>query len=266
MKVHAATLMALALAALPAHAHYIWIVPDKQGATAQVIFSEIPEPDHPKYPAKIAHTQLYLRQGDDKESLWAWNKEKEAYKVALPRIRPQTLAAVCNCGVIPKEKDTPYLLMYYAKAHFAAAQEGVERSFPSKPWSRLPLEIVQAEGKGLRVFQLLWQGKPLADAEVVFLPPGKDKLEKRKTGRDGVFDAGTFAAGVYGFRAKHTEAKEGLHDGKQYREIHHYTTIVVELPDPPKPKKSKTPGRHLVHHMSSTHFHFAHLQARYSLK
>lgn len=48
MKHLLASVVALALAGTTVQAHFIWIVPDKNGATAQVMFSEIPEPDSPK--------------------------------------------------------------------------------------------------------------------------------------------------------------------------------------------------------------------------
>lgn len=99
------------------------------------------------------------------------------------------------------------------------------------------MEIVQAEGGDLRRFKVLWHGTHLAGAEVVFLPPGKDIIERRKTNKEGIFDAGSPQAGVYGFRVKHVEATEGEHDGQKYREIRHYATVVVELPDAQKLRK-----------------------------
>jgi uncharacterized GH25 family protein len=226
----ALSLVFVVLAAVPAPAHFIWIVPYKNGATAKVVFSEIPEPDDPKYLDKITRTQLYLRGTDGKDTLWAWTKGKEAFQVTVPHKGPRMVGAVCSYGVLLKEGEVPYLLRYYAKACLPEPGHEGFKPLPSQAWERLPLEIVQAEGKDLRQFKVLWQGKPLAGAEVAFLPPGNEKLEKRKTSKEGIFDAGSFKAGVYGFRAKHVEVKDGEHDGKKYREIRHYSTVVVELP------------------------------------
>ncbi len=229
-------MLLLLVVAVPARGHFIWIVPDKNGATAQVVFSEIPEPDDPKYLDKITQTQLYLRDTDGKDTLWSWTKGRDAYKMTVPRKGPRTIGAVCSYGVMAKEGDVPFLLMYHAKACLPEPGQEGPKPLPTQGWDRLQLEIVQAEGGDLRQFKVIWHAKPLAGAEVVFLPPGKDILEKRKTSKDGTFDAGSFQAGVYGFRVKHVEAKEGEHDGQKYREIRHYATVVVELPDPPRLK------------------------------
>jgi hypothetical protein len=227
MKHRFASVVAFTLAATTAQAHFVWIVPDKEGATAQVVFSEIPEPDSPKFLDKIAKTQLYLRHADNREVPLKWTRGKEAYQVALPGEGPRTVGGVCCYGVTQRGDSDPFLLMYYAKAHLA--RETGRKPLPSTAWERLPLEIVQAKGNDLERFQVLWQGKPVAGAEVVFLPPGQDKLEKRTTDKAGMFDLGSFKAGVYGIRARHVEDKDGEHEGKKYKEVRHYTTLVVQV-------------------------------------
>jgi Protein of unknown function (DUF3386) len=120
--------------------------------------------------------------------------------------------------VLKKGDSDPFLLMYYAKAHVAGNENHL-------PWGRLALEIVQVEGK----FQVLWQGKPLAGAEVVCSSPGQEKPEKKTTDKSGTFDLGAFKVGVCGIRAKHVEMKQGEYDGKKYKEVRHYTTLVIRV-------------------------------------
>jgi hypothetical protein len=217
MKRLLASLIVIAFGTATAQAHFIWIVPDKQGTTAQVVFSETPEPDDPGLLDKIAKTQLFLRHADKEVSL-KWTKGKEAFHVALPGTGLRTVGGVCFYGVLKKDEADPFLLMYYAKAHVAGSGNHL-------PWGRLPLEIVQVEGK----FQVLWQGKPLAGAEVVCSLPGQEKQEKRMTDKSGTFDLGTLKVGVCGIRAKHVEMKEGENDGKKFKEIRHYSTLVIQV-------------------------------------
>jgi hypothetical protein len=213
-----ASLIVLAFGTATAQAHFIWIVPDKQGNSAQVVFSDSPSPDNPKLLEKIAKTQLHIRHGDKTEAPLKWIKGKDALEVALPGKGPRTVGGVCVYGVVAKGESGPFMLNYYAKAH-------VLGSLPSTAWDRLPLEIVQAEGK----FLVLWQGKPLAGAEILCSSLGQEEPEKRTTDKAGTFDLGNVKAGVCGILAKHTEAKQGEHDGKKYKEVRHYSTLVIQV-------------------------------------
>jgi len=213
-----ASMIVLAFGTATAQAHFIWIVPDKQGTTAQVVFSDNPSPDNPKLLDKIAKTQLHVRHADKTELPLKWTKGKDALEVALPGNGPRTVGGVCEYGVVAKGDSGPFLLNYYAKAH-------VLGPLPSTSWERLTLEIVQAEGK----FLVLWQGKPLAGVEVLCCSPGQEEPEKRTTDKAGTFDLGNVKAGVCGILAKHTEAKQGEHDGKKYKEIRHYSTLVIQV-------------------------------------
>ena len=101
---------------------------------------------------------------------------------------------------------------------------------------RLPLEIARA---GRTRYLVLWQGKPLADAEVVIAKPGKEQPETMKSDKDGGFDLIAETPGTYGIRARHIEKKEGEHDGKKYTEVRHYTTLVVKATSKEDPAASK---------------------------
>src|SRR5581483_7013956 len=96
----------------------------------------------------------------------------------------------------------------------------------AKPWDKLPLEILPVlKSVDQQRCVVLWQGKPLADAEVTLYVPGTDKPVEKKTDDKGQFtlDKPT-KSGVYGLRARHVEKKEGELDGKKYKEVRHYAT------------------------------------------
>ena len=64
MKTWNSALLVVFLAVLPARAHFIWIVPDKvgdNGSSARVFFSDNLKPDNPEMLAKIARTELFVR-------------------------------------------------------------------------------------------------------------------------------------------------------------------------------------------------------------
>lgn len=214
------SLMVLALTAPLARAHFIWIVPEKEGTNAQVIFSDTLQPDDAKLLEKIAKTEVLVRGADGKTTAVKWTEGKDAYIVKAEK-GAQGVAAVCHYGVTQRGKTDPFLLNYYARCAFPAGGE----SAADKPWDELPLQIIHQGGPR---FQVLWQGKPLADAEVAILGPGAEKAEDAKTDAKGLFELKEVKAGQYGLRARHLEAKEGELDKKAYKEVRHYSTLVFK--------------------------------------
>src|SRR6185312_14950390 len=91
--------------------------------------------------------------------------EGKYLRLDVPAKSPTWVTGVCRYGVVSKGK-TPFLLMYYCKAVVGA-----------KPGDRLPpAPEVSAEGARLNVVpviggkdgpiaRVLWEGKPLKDAE-----------------------------------------------------------------------------------------------------
>src|SRR5947209_3311874 len=69
----------------------------------------------------------------------------------------------------------------------------------------------------------------LADAEVAILAPGAAKAEDVKTDTQGEFAVRVGRPGLYGLRARYTEARAGEQDGKKYDEARSYATLVVQL-------------------------------------
>ncbi len=233
-------LLALVVAAafVPmARAHFIWIVPDKDG-TAKVIFSDNLEPDDPKLLAKIGKTACYARDAEGKATDIKWKDGKDAYILTAPGKGPQLLGGVCAYGVIQRGQTEPFLLNYYATALVGPAP-GRDGQKLFAAWDKLPLQIMPAQG-GYAVY---WQGKPLADAEVIALIPGKDKAPALKTNDKGQFTLTADGTGLAGLRVRHIEKKEGKLDDKEYKEIRHYATLVFALAAPTSdPKSSAAPS------------------------
>ncbi|HTU92644.1 MAG TPA: DUF4198 domain-containing protein [Gemmataceae bacterium] len=240
MKRWVTSLFLMVLAAAPAAAHFIWIVPDKHAegkATARVVFSEDLQPDKADYLAKIASTELFARDGSGKIVPIKWTRDEDFYRAAASGTGGRILAGVCRYGVRQRGQSEPFLLMYYPKAFLASA--------PNSPLFydacyRLPLEILPVKD-GTGTFRVLWQGKPLADAEVVVLVPGMDKSAKRTTSEKGSFQLDLTAKGAYGLRVRHVEMKAGEHEGNKYKSVRHYATLVFRIEEESAAKPADYP-------------------------
>jgi uncharacterized GH25 family protein len=221
------------LAAATAQAHHIWIIPDKpDGPTAKVVFADFLEPDKPDTLAKIGHTKLFVRDAASKESPlgWkkgTWKKGEDTFLLDVPGAGERTVGGECVYGIVThdhrlRKEVEPYLLVYYPKAVFNLRAE-------SKPWERLPLEIVPAVSADKVRLRVLHRGKPAAGAEMRVHPADGDR-EDLKTDERGEIKVPFKAAGVYGFQTRHIEAKGGEHDGKKYVEVRHYASLVLVRP------------------------------------
>ncbi len=216
--------------ALPARAHFVWIVPDKGaagGSDALVIFSDDQQPDSKVPVTKIARTELFAVGPSATITPLKATEGKHAYRVAAPAKGPAVLAGVCRYGVVQKGKAEPFLLTYCAKALVGATL----REAPEQFWKasgRLPLEIVPIEGKAMA--RVLYEGKPVADAEVVVTTPGKAEPTEYKTGADGTFKlARPEGDGLYAIRARHVLARAGEAGGKKYKEVRYYATLTFAV-------------------------------------
>jgi hypothetical protein len=229
MKRYGGAVLVLVLTALPLQAHFIWILPDPTDrARASVVFSDDLQPDKKVPVSKIAGTSLFVRDTDGKTSPLKWEEGKTAYELTLPEKGPRGVGAVCLYGVYQHGKEKPALLHYYAKTLLGMSKgiSAPETSLLREGWKSLDLDLVLA--KDNRRVQVLWQGKPLPDAEVVLLVPGVDKAVMRKTNEQGevALDAAR-SAGLYGIRANHIKDQAGEHDGKKYSVVRYLATLVL---------------------------------------
>jgi uncharacterized GH25 family protein len=215
--------------ALPARAHFVWIIPDKGagGSDALVVFSDDQAPDPNVSVTKIARTELFAVGADGRTIPLKATEGKDAYRVAALGKGPAVYGGVCRYGVVQKGKAEPFLLVYCAKALVGATL----RESPEQFWKatgRLPLEIVPIEGKGMA--RVLYEGKPVADAEVVVMAPGKAESVERKTGADGTFKLDRPEAnGLYAIRARHVLPEAGKEGGKSYKEMRYYATLTFPV-------------------------------------
>jgi uncharacterized GH25 family protein len=208
-------LAGLIVAASAAQAHFIYVVPEANGTSAKVVFSDSLEPDENVPIDRIANTKLFCRDASGKATPLTMKKGDNAYTITFPAGDSQIIGGTCTYGVFQRGDAKPSLLVYHPKLIVGPVTA-------SKAWDKLPLEIVPT-GPGQFVF--LKDGKPVADADINARLPG-DKTEKLKTDVKGEFKLHTSATGLYGLWARFIEPKAGEQDGKKYEQTTHYATLV----------------------------------------
>jgi uncharacterized GH25 family protein len=231
------SVLLLTAAALPARAHFIWVLPpdNTDTKTAHVIFSDTLKPDTDELLKKIAKAEVYARGVDGKTVALKLADGKQMFNVAAPNAEAHEIGVVLPYGVTQRGDEPAFLLNYYAKGFTGVNRDKPDEKFVQnilgKPWDKLPLEIVPQMDNGAAA-KVFWQGKPAADVEVTLYVPGQDKPSELKTDKDGLFKPEQpKASGVYGIRARYVEKKAGEYDGKKYKEVRHYATMTfpVEL-------------------------------------
>ncbi|QJX00843.1 DUF4198 domain-containing protein [Frigoriglobus tundricola] len=213
----------LAAAALTAHAHFVFVVPDsKDPARAVVVFSEDLEVDENVSMDKVSGLKLTCRDGAGKDTAVGHKTGKHELTATVPGTGPRVVFGSVHYGVLQKGDAKPYLLAYHPKAIIGAVPAD-KVVIGDKV---LPVELVPvASGSDVR-FRFLAAGKPVADAEVTVLKPDGGKT-KTKTNTDGLTEA--FAEkGRYGAWARTVVAGAGELGGKKYDETRHYATLVTE--------------------------------------
>jgi len=216
-----------------ARAHFVWIDVVQGGPARQVevYFAETADPGEPHLIEKIAATKVSAHANDSSPAPTVSLKpvrDELAGKLAgpAPDAKNYCLEAICDYGVVDKGGQ-PFLLQYYAR-HI---EGDPVRSQTQAGSPRAPLAIqVTPTATGFSGV-VAWQGKPLANAEVVIHFPGGDTIERRTDDR-GQIDVATKAKGQFALRTRHIEAaKSGERDGKKYAEIRHYATLTLALAD-----------------------------------
>jgi N-acetylneuraminic acid mutarotase len=137
---------------------------------------------------------------------------------------PQAYGLTYTYGLHSRNGKT-YLLVYHARMY---PDTGNNRWSAPASDQRLPLEVVPSLVQGKLTVRTLWQGQPVAAAEVKAVPAGGDEMEGT-TNSAGEFAVSANQGGTYAFRAKYVEKVAGEREGKKFQTIRHYSTLVVTI-------------------------------------
>ena len=215
----ALVLFAVTLSA--ANAHFIWIIPDPGDKTkVKAVFSDALAPDANVDIKKIGKTKFMVWDASGRNKPATATLSENAYAISVLSEDTRVIGGICDYGVLQRGDSKPFRLYYCAKL--------ILQPLDTKPLAEMPLEIVPVANDARR-FVVLYNNKPLPDAEVVILAPDAEKETTLKTDAQGEFTIANLKPGTYGFRARHIAASSGELDGKKYDEVRTYATLVMRL-------------------------------------
>lgn len=217
---------ALATGAI-AQAHFVFLVAGSSSPDGKVhvYFSEEAEPDNPALLERLKGIKVFEdRAGASKEI--AVSLGKDSLTGAPTEGGPAVYRTSFDYGVLAKG-DAPFALKYHAKVYSSADPRFWT---PVLNAEQLPLEVQPRIDGNELVLQVLWNGKPLGEAEVTISREGADDVKGTTEKRSGVFRTQIPAGAFCSIRAKYVEQKAGERDGKAYNEVRHYSTLSLKMP------------------------------------
>ena len=211
-----------------AHAHFLWLLATKDAAGKQIVqahFSEAADDPEPELLKRLEGLQVWHRPATGAVETLAVRQAAEAFEADIPAEKDAKSAGIIfserNFGVTGRG-DVKFLLQYYAKLYSGAPAAGQSLGTTEK----LRLDIVPViEGRTLTL-HVTWEGKPVADSEVVVKGPGL-KGDKLKTDAKGLVKVDLAGSGLLEIRARHIVSKSGEFEGKAYSEVRHYCTLTM---------------------------------------
>ncbi len=232
-------LVAAAATCASALAHFPFVVPNADGATANLLMSETLEPDSEVPIDLLAPTKLILRGADGKDVELSKTKKGHAMSLALPGGGTRVVHGVADLGIMKRGDKPPHWLIYYPKTIVGDAFDPT-----TTIGGTTPVELVPVKIDGGTKIKYLFDGKPAANAEMrVILPDGvQDDYKTDAEGLSPPFPQ----TGRYGVWARRWLDTPGEREGKQYVQIRQYATLVFDVPaaNASAPAK-KTPGENV---------------------
>lgn len=220
-------LFLLLLAALPARAHFLFLLPDtgEKNVGVRLVFSDELAPDaNPALLEKIMHTKIFSCDEKGNFVPVKFIKGKEALELSTESKGGQLLFANCKYGVIQRGMSEPFLLNYTAKTVIGSFKNAAKSMASAN--KDIMLDVVFGDTPG--TLKVLWQGKPLADAKVK--PIEFAENPDLTTDKDGQFKMPNLKpkTALFAVRVVHNVKKPGELDGKKYNEERYYTTFVLD--------------------------------------
>ena len=98
-----------------ARAHFVFVVPEGNGAKAKVIMSEDLKPNEQVGVGLIGGTKLKLRDGHGRDTPLTLVKAEHAYDTELPGTGQRLVYGITDLGVMQRGTGKPHVLLYYPK-------------------------------------------------------------------------------------------------------------------------------------------------------
>jgi hypothetical protein len=208
----ALTVLAIAVAASTASAHFVWIAPGAETDEVQVVFAEKPAPGEPHLIDKIKQTKISQLDADGKPVVA--ELKKEASNAWQAKGESRTWQANCDYGVV--DHGEKFHLHYYARLY-----RGEPATWQAPKQNGLPLDASLVLKEDKLTLAVTWQGKPAANAEVVLVAP--EDSRELATNDAGELALDQVQEGRLAFRVLVSETAGEL-------PVKHYLTVVADVP------------------------------------
>lgn len=205
-----------------AHFPFLHLKSQDEGPTAlHVYFAETAEPDDPALLDRLGGAEAWRIEANGESQPLALKKGENSLMVPVSGSGPAAYVLRKDYGVLARGGQLPFRLMYYAKTHSGRDAWEIDTA------DRLRLDIVPSRKGDELTLTILWNGKPLPEAEVI-VQGGIESIEG-KTDAEGRFTCRPSDPDLFSIRAKHVEAGSGEREGERYDETRHYATLTLDL-------------------------------------
>ena len=222
LRIFLAGLLAIAVPAVAsAHFPFLHLKPAENGPPElHVYFSESAVPDDPALLDRLLGAEVWQLSKDGEPTPLTLKKGEASLTASPTSAGPAAFGFIKDYGVISRGGQ-PFLLQYYAKTFSG------HEAWKTSTAKSLKLDIVPELKSDELTLTVLWEGKPLPNAEVVV--EGGIEFIEGKADEAGRFTCKVPDPALYSIRAKHVEAKPGERDGKRFDDARHYSTLVLDL-------------------------------------
>jgi len=200
----------------PVFAHFPFLEwkPAGDAGTLHIYFSELAEPDNPALLTKLVDSKVWQQTPGSEPKALAIQLQSDALTASPTTDGPTAFLLTKDYGTLERGGES-YHLLYYAKTYSDRAAWKIDTP------KSLKLDLVPERKGNELTLTVLWNGKPLADAELV-IQSGTEFLEA-KSNAEGKFAYKIPEPSLYSIRVKHVEA------GAEGKSSRHYSTLTLDL-------------------------------------
>ncbi|WP_406697721.1 hypothetical protein V5E97_02555 [Singulisphaera sp. Ch08] len=222
-------LMALISIARPASAHFVFLLPGPAPGEVRVVFNDQLQVDERIPSERLASTRLTIVSPQGGQSTLDWRKEEHHLSAILPEPRPALVGGVTHYGYARSRHtgNKPVLVKYYPKAVLGQVAEVTSLRLGDVA----RYEIVPVAAEGPLQLRVLRGSQPTAGVSFSVLTEQESPAQRGKTDKDGWISASFAKPGRYGVWVKVIEPTPGEWEGKPYDEVHHFATLVFDVPE-----------------------------------
>lgn len=221
----------LALLAVPAHAHFLWLTVAKDSGgepIVQLCFSEVGQPGEHFLVDQLEPAKVLVHKAGAKPVVVETKKEvneKTGFRGAAA-VPGASYSTSLEYGVRARGEEN-YLLNYTAKYLDLANPESLQSLARAE---NLRLDVVPSVEKDQVTITVLFDGKPIAAGSQVKIEAPNVGQDEHTTDANGKVTFKITETGHYEVRARYQHNQAGERQGKKYPHEMYYGTLVLNVP------------------------------------